>query len=178
MGLYKGYVTQKGMNILAGCKKLYNELGVRATPNKISKELNISVKYVKTLWIKFTGKTWEDDLKTKIQAYIMVYPDSSMQEVSEYMDIPTNQIVLIWSSVMNEIKSAEKEDALLKGAIQIPEFIPKAKKFISNDGKVCTDVSEFFGITEYGGDCYKNIHYTIPKGNSDIFRGSASDVYI
>ena len=50
-------------------------------------------------------------------------------------------------------------------SLQIPDFVPKAKPFVDRNGKEYMDVSEFFGIVENGGECYKNVRYTIPKGD-------------
>lgn len=170
--------TAKGLETIAKCKKAYNEIK-GPTPKKVAERIGMVSRTVSYLWPDITGKTWEEDLRTKIRAYIMLYPESTPEECSEFMDIPIKSINQFWDHIMTEGSvGSEKEDILLTGVTQIPDFVPKAKPFVDRDGNKCTDVSEFFGITEYGGECYKNVHYTIPKGVSNTFKGSQSDFYI
>ena len=169
--------TVTWLETIAKCKKAYNKIK-GPTPKKVAEQVGMMPRTIAKLWPDITGKTWEEDLKTKIRAYIMLFPESTPEECSEFMDIPVKSISKFWAEIVSESSDSEKEDILLTGVTQIPDFVPKAMPFVDRDGNKCTDVSEYFGITEYGGECRKNVHYTIPKGVSNTFKGSQSDYYI
>lgn len=169
--------TKRGLENLAKMKKAYNEMS-SPTPQRVADAIGMTKKAVLDHWVQISGKTWVEDMKTKIRAYLMIFPGATADETAEFIDIPVKSILSVWPEVSSEFKTIEDDDALLACAIQIPEFVPKSKKFKCNDGTECYDVNEFFGIVENGGDCYKNVHYKIPKGCSDTYRGSKSDFYI
>lgn len=54
------------------------------------------------------------------------------------------------------------------GLVCLPDFVPKSKIFIDKSGKKHADVSEFFGIVENGGECYRNVRFVIPNGTLTI----------
>lgn len=177
MGTRKGW-TKQGLETLAKMRKAYNEMS-SPTPQRVAEAVGMSKKTALEIWPQLSGgKTWMEDLKSKIRAYLMIFPGATAEETAEYLDIPVKPILQAWADVSSEFKTIEDDDDLLACAIQIPDFIPKAKKFKCNDGTDCYDINEFFGIVENGGECYKNVHYTIPKGYSDTYKGSKSDFYI
>lgn len=53
------------------------------------------------------------------------------------------------------------------GGIYIGEFKPTPKEVVI-DGKKYYDLGEFYGVTEYGGECYRKQRFTIPKGRTII----------
>lgn len=177
MGARKGW-TKQGLETLAKMRKAYKEM-TSPTPQRVADAVGMSKRTAVDVWPQLSGgKTWTEDLKTKIRAYLMIFPGATEEETAEFLDIPVKSISQVWPDVSSEFKTIENDDDLLTGAIQIPDFIPKAKKIKCADGTDCYDVNEFFGIVENGGECYKGIHYTIPKGCSDSYKGSKSDFYI
>ena len=177
MGARKGW-TKQGLETLSKMRKAYKEMS-SPTPQRVADAVGMSKRTAIILWPQLSGgKTWTEDLKTKIRAYLMVFPGGTVEEAAEYVDIPVKSILTVWPDISSEFKTIEDDDALLACVVRIPVFIPKAKKIKCNDGTDCYDVNEFFGIVENGGECYKNVHYTIPKGCSDTYKGSKSDFYI
>ena len=128
-----------------------------------------TIKQAKALYKKY--KNYED-------------PPSNMAIA---LKVTRSYVIHLWpliTGVPYEKKSSRtgvynsSEDNSPKPIIQIPEFIPRCKHVTDKNGKQCTDVSEFFGIIENGGECYKNLHFTIPKGSLDSYRNNISDYYI
>ena len=161
------YESNRGEDTLKKCKKMYYELS-HVTPKKLAAAVGIYPSYALRIWPKICGKTWTEDLESKVRAFLMVYHNASIEDASEYLEVSIKQVKIVWANVVSEFASPLDEEVLMKNAIKIPGFVPRAKKFISNDGKECTDVSEFFGIVENGGECYKNVRFTIPKGYADL----------
>ncbi len=133
--------------------------------------------------------TREETLRKAKYLWLKKFKDSEDPpgEIAKALNLTRQYVVHMWPDIGGEPYgkrgartgiSNRSEDHSTKPIIQIPEFRAKTKDFVDKDGKPCKDVSEFFGITEYGGECYKNVHYTIPKGSSDSFRGNVSDLFI
>ena len=113
--------------------------------------------------------------------------DDPPGEIARDLNLSRPYIVHMWPDIGGEPYgkrgartgiSNRSEEHSIKPMIEIPEFKPKAKDCVDRNGKPCKDVSEFFGITENGGECYKGVHYTIPEGESDSYRGSISDLFM
>lgn len=122
-----------------------------------------TINELKALWEDNPERTREQ--LAIISGYSVNYVDSLWQYIIGHRS--TDELVS-QNYIMSVRPDENKAEKTIAGAIQIPDFVPKPKKFIDRNGKECTDVSEFFGITEYGGECYKDVHYTIPKGRVDL----------
>lgn len=133
-------------------------------------------------------RTTEETIKTAKELY-KKYKDweDPPTAIAIKLEVTRSYIIHLWSQIAGVPyeKATSRtgvhniaEGRTIQPIIEIPIFRPKAKDFIDRTGKKCKDVSEFFGIIENGGECYKDIHYIIPKGKSDSFRGNVSDLFM
>lgn len=129
-----------------------------------------------------TKKNTKIDTINKLKALWEQNPELTREQLAVLTGYAPSYVDQLWSYITghNDISELdggkyvtyvtpkEQNEAQVPVVLQIPEFVPKCKHVIDRNGKECTDVSEFFGIIEYGGECYKDVHYTIPKGRVDL----------
>ena len=132
-----------------------------------------TINELKELWQKNPELTNKE--LSAITGYSVSYIDNIWRYVTGYRS--TDELVS-QNYIMSVRPNENRMEKTINGTIHIPSFKPTAKDFIDRTGKKCKDVSEFYGIIENGGECYRDVRYTIPKGNSDSYGNSISDYYI
>ena len=133
-----------------------------------------TINQLKEMWQKNPKLTREE--LAALTGYSVHYIDSIWRYVTGHTS--TDELLVSQNYIMSVRPNENQLEKTINGAIQIPSFKTTAKDFIDRTGKKCKHVSEYYGITENGGECYKDVRYTIPKGNSDSYGGYISDYYI
>ena len=169
-----------GKVTLAKAKSIY-AANKKITKQAMADALGLGYRTVYDCWNEISGRHRSNNTKRKKQArqktvnearnLFLQNPDIKPEEIAKELRKTRSYIVELWQDITGHRYSTRTSVSYVSSisenlpiGIQIPEFVPKTKKFVDRDGKECTDVSEFFGIVENGGECYKNVRFTIPKG--------------
>ena len=155
-----------GQATLAKAQELYSKNN-KLTKEDIAKKLGLSVGTIEHCWGKITGVTRKHGSKIetikKAKDILRRHPTYQPTEIAKILNITRSYIISLWESITGEPYSRRGHVQYVSSAsenvpvmLQIPSFVPKVKNG--------NDVSEFFGIVENGGECYKDVRFKIPEG--------------